>query len=413
MDIIYTHNTVSTYKITQYNKSNIVHQFQSAAMAGMFSKVIWVWPRWDRVNHVNEARDLFEINVGWLMVDTLIPKMKRRTFCFCYHSLSTNKRTDKSVKKTEECRRLPTSLERQTDFPEGVVIDRKTCKIEMSFLHEEIREDFAAAVFRKEAENLRENGVILDIDEDFYACAFASRPLLNAGFTEEELNDLNEIIGSIFCPNNVKEEQKADTLLSHLLDEIMTSGCLEKKTVCQQKDVSIQNKYINILQNNSKHLICGKKQRKEGNKEEELKKLLKTIVSWNRRRITAIKQVGFCLTTSKLRGLDMTKATEFHVCMGANTPNRTLVIEHNTTISEINRRTMGLKTIFEAMKPRLLPIMVTLCRSSRDGYVPREFQNKIEGDIIESLESLSPLQLHYDDELLGGREGWYKSRGLS
>lgn len=385
----------------------------SAAMAGMFSKVIWVWPRWDQVNHEDKARDLSEINVGWLMVDTLIPKMKRRTFCFCHHSLSTNKNTDRSVNKTEECRRLPTSLERQADFPEGVVIDRKTCKIEMSFLHEEISEDLAADVFRKEAENFRENGVILDIDEDFYACTFASRPLLNAGFTEEELDDLNEITGSIFCPNNVKEEQEADTLLSQMLDEVMTSGCLEKKTECQQKDVSIQNKYFNILQRNSKHLVCGKKQRKEGNKEEQLRKLVKTMVSWNPRKVTAIKQVGFCLTTSKSRGLDMTKAAEFHVCMGANTPNRTLVIEHNTTLPEINKRTLGLKEIFEAMKPRLLPTMVTLCRSSRDGYVPREFQNKIESDIIESLESLSPLKLHYDDELLGGRKGWYESRVLS
>lgn len=253
----------------------------------------------------------------------------------------------------------------------------------------------------------------MDIDEDFYACTFASRPLLNAGFTEEELDDLNEITGSIFCPNNVKEEQEADTLLSQLLDEVMTYGCLEKKTECQQKDVSIQNKYFNILQRNSKHLVCGKKQRKEGNKEEQLRKLVKTMVSWNPRKVTAIKQVGFCLTTSKSRGLDMTKAAEFHVCMGANTPNRTLVIEHNTTIPEINKRTLGLKEIFEAMKPRLLPTMVTLCRSSRDGYVPREFQNKIESDIIESLESLSPLKLHFDDELLGGKKGWYESRGLS
>lgn len=127
---------------------------------------------------MDKARDLFKINVGWLMVDTLIPKMKRRTFCFCYHSLNTNKRTGSSVKKPEECRRLPTSLESQTDdFPEGVVIDRETCKIEMSFLHEEISEDFAADVFRKEAENFKENGVILDIDEDFYACTFASRPV--------------------------------------------------------------------------------------------------------------------------------------------------------------------------------------------------------------------------------------------
>lgn len=52
------------------------------------------------------------------------------------------------------------------------MIDRKMCKIEMLFLYEEISEDLVVDVFRKEVENFRENGVILDIDEDFYVCIF-------------------------------------------------------------------------------------------------------------------------------------------------------------------------------------------------------------------------------------------------
>lgn len=86
------------------------------------------------------------------------------------------------------------------------MIDRKMCKIEMLFLYEEISEDLVVDVFRKEVENFRENGVILDIDEDFYVCIFVLRFLLNVGFIEEEFDDLNEIIGSIFCLNDVKEE---------------------------------------------------------------------------------------------------------------------------------------------------------------------------------------------------------------
>lgn len=76
----------------------------------------------------------------------------------------------------------------------------------MLFLYEEISEDLVVDVFRKEVENFRVNGVILDIDEDFYVCIFVLWFLLNVGFIEEEFDDLNEIIGSIFCLNNVKEE---------------------------------------------------------------------------------------------------------------------------------------------------------------------------------------------------------------
>lgn len=76
----------------------------------------------------------------------------------------------------------------------------------MLFLYEEISEDLVVDVFRKVVENFRENGVILDIDEDFYVCIFVLWFLLNVGFIEEEFDDLNEIIGSIFCLNNVKEE---------------------------------------------------------------------------------------------------------------------------------------------------------------------------------------------------------------
>lgn len=76
----------------------------------------------------------------------------------------------------------------------------------MLFLYEEISEDLVVDVFRKEVENFREIGVILDIDEDFYVCIFVLWFLLNVGFIEEEFDDLNEIIGSIFCLNDVKEE---------------------------------------------------------------------------------------------------------------------------------------------------------------------------------------------------------------
>ncbi|XP_056017898.1 uncharacterized protein LOC125670314 isoform X2 [Ostrea edulis] len=384
----------------------------SAAMSGMFSKVVWVWPRWDRENHESETHDIVQISIGWLMVDTSIPKMKRKTFCLCYHRWKTSIGSKK--KEDINCRRLPTSLENEDDFPEGVEIDFKTCKSETKFMFEEIREDLAADIFWRNGNEYRENGVILDIDEDFFGCTYASQTLLDAGITEEEFRSINEILGRIFCPNNAKEELVTDNILTKFLDDIISSRCFGqdvKGDACQKKEDSIYEKFIQTLHEDNENLLCRNILKQDWNKK-ELMLLLRSMMERNLAQIMAIKHVGFCSTTSNLRGLEMTKSSEFNICVGANTPNRSLVIEHHTNSYEIKQRAKVLKEIFEALKPNLQPSMITLCRSSRDGYVPRELQNQIEGNIIESLKSLSPTKLNYDTELLGGKDGWLKSRGF-
>ncbi|XP_061191206.1 UPF0489 protein C5orf22 homolog [Saccostrea echinata] len=387
----------------------------SAVLSGMFSKVVWVWPRWDQENHENSSHDVYLAKIGWLMVDTSIPKMKRKALCVCYQSLNSNRTSTKSDKKVD-CRRLPTSLEDDDDFDEGVEIDPKTCRTEITFSYEEVREDLAADIFRREANKYKENGVILDIDEDFFACTYASRPLLNAGLTEKELESINDIVSGTFCPNNAKEETEADRVLTELLDDIMSSGCFGKEIqgggACQNKEASIRDKCLHILNNKKEHLMCDKSFYKGWNKEKQLKMLVHLIMGMAKAQILAIKYVGFCFTTIKSRGLDVTKSSEFYLCMGANSPNNSMVIEHTTTLLEINQRTEDLQDIFAALKPRLVPSMITLCRSSRDGYVPRELQNHIENSIIKSLASSFPTKLNYDVELLGGKDGWLKSRNI-
>ncbi|XP_056022127.1 UPF0489 protein C5orf22 homolog [Ostrea edulis] len=388
----------------------------SAAMSGIFSKVVWVWPRWDQKNHESESREVVQISIGWLMVDTAIPKIKRKTFCLCYHRVNDIQKTSSGSKKREDvnCRRLPTALENEDDFPEGVKIDFKTCKSKKTFIYEEIREDLAPDIFRRKGNEYRENGVILDIDEDFFGCTYASQIMLDAGITEEEFRYINEILGRIFCPNNAKEETATDNILMKVLDDIILSDCFAqdvKGDDCQKKEVSIYEKYIQTLNKDNENLLCRNTFKQDWNKK-ELVLLLQSIMKKSLTQIMAIKHVGFCSTTSTARGLDMTKSSEFNICIGANTPNRSMIIEHHTNLYEIRQRTMVLEEIFETLKPSLLPSMITLCRSSRDGYVPRELQNLIEGNIIESFKSLSPTKLNYDTELLGGREGWLKSRGF-
>jgi hypothetical protein len=409
-------NTISSNNPRVSNLASVqTFHFQSAAMSGMFSKVVWVWPRWDQENHENVSRGVVQLSIGWLMVDTTIPKMKRKAFCLCYHKLGPTQKKSSKEKGHTDCQRLPTALENEEDFPEGVQIDSKTCKLETKFIYEEIREDKAADIFREEGHKYRENGVILDIDEDFFGCTYASRTLLDAGITEEEFDSLNEVLGRIFCPRNAKEEIATDKILTKLLDDIISSGCFgqnKNEGACKEKEDAIYQKYIQILYTDYANLLCKNTFRQEWNKKELMLLLLQSVMKRNQTQIKSIKKVGFCSTTSKSRGLAMTTSSEFNICTGANTPNRTMVIEHHTNLDEIQQRTKILVDIFEALRPGLLPSMITLCRSSRDGYVPRELQNQIESNIVDSLKSMSPTTLNYDSELLGGRDGWFKSRGF-
>jgi hypothetical protein len=324
--------------------------------------------------------------------------------------------SNKSKRNLEvpNCWQLPAPPANDFGIPESIEIDFHRCKSEKTISFEEVREDLAADIFMQNGDKYKDNEVVLDIDEDFFGCTYASQIMFDAGITDDEIQSINKIIGHLFCPYNAKEEIATDNILIKFLDDIVSSGYVGhvmKESVCREKENSIFDKYMQILQNDHKHLLCRNTSKQEWNKKTFML-LLHSIMEKKLTQITAIKHVGFCSKKSKSHGIDITKSSEFSICIGANTPNRSIILEYHTNFYEIKQRTKILEDIFRTLKRRLLPSMITLSRSSRSGCAPRELQNLIEGNIIDSLKALSPIKLNYDTELLGGREGWLKFRGF-
>ena len=106
-----------------------------------------------------------------------------------------------------------------------------------------------------------------------------------------------------------------------------------------------------------------------------------------------------------------TGSSNFTICHGATGPDNSLITQHIPTRREIEQQTLKLQKILTLL-PK--PKHVTVCRSFRDGYVPKDFFPQIERNILSSIKKVFPNfnSVHYDSHLLGGPQGWEAFRGV-
>jgi hypothetical protein len=60
--------------------------------------------------------------------------------------------------------------------------------------------------------------IILDIDEDFYGCVYASQPLLDVGMREVVLEHINMYLSQLVCPKSLTQEKYADNVFVTALE---------------------------------------------------------------------------------------------------------------------------------------------------------------------------------------------------
>lgn len=365
---------------------------QSAAITGLIGKIVWVWPTWDKVNHENFTMDM-KVEIG-------TTKESFRTFCMC----SWN----------ETCQKMCYGVLNEyvdNEYIDMFEIESKFCNIKRVITYEEIREDEAVEKLSQSLSYLGKQGTILDIDEDYYGCSYAIRPLLEAGLTEERVTVIDELIDELFCPKDAAEEFLTDRLLVGFLNEILKLRCTRGIKGATGHDC-LNEIFIltlterlkkKIFQNNS-NLLCSDKGGKHMQKM-TMKHLIKQFALLNNTQNKALQYVGFCFSSSPFT-FNLSTDVSFRTCHGSNTPNASVVIEHNTNMSDITKRTKSLQRILSVVK-RANPTVVTLCRSMRDGYTPRQFFSKIENDVIDSVRNVfGKTNIVYDTDLLGGRKGW-------
>ncbi|XP_052780853.1 uncharacterized protein LOC128217624 [Mya arenaria] len=384
---------------------------QASAMANFINRLIWVWPDWDLTNH-DADYTMGTLSLGTVNIKKVNARRNSKSrdrvasqfspFCMCM-----NNGTDVECWSLFDVERGNMSRERGE-----YKLRSDLCVIKKLLIFEELHESKAVAFFKNPKWSGRNESIVLDIDEDFYGCTYAVEPLLNTNFSLERLRRLNGIIVDFLCPLNASHEKASDIFLVDLVSSVRNNrACtinqeLKNSSACKE---ILDLKIIDHFSNKLRLLILSKSittcQSKGTGVNQFIKDLVIFLAKMRIKQLRALQSVGFCASTSP-RTLNKDNRV-FVVCSGANTPEESMVLVHRPTEKEITRRTIFLRSILRNIMKKS-PGFVTIARSVRDGYTPRENFERIERDVLTALNTTSSrrLNIYYDKELLGGKPGW-------
>ena len=370
--------------------------FQSAMMAGLITRIIWVWPEWDRENH-KEDYAMSTVKLGWTQVNTTDSPHREVMFCMC--------------QKTEdnfEC------IYPKGNDEEGIVevfIEPEDCHIKKVALVEEIHEQKAITFLKKRDWLSESENVMLDIDEDFFGCSYVIKPLLDTNISMDTVKAIDENLRVIVCPKTTTHEEETNRIILKVVSLIRqqklcsfrrTPNCL--KTIgSTSKAAKFLTKLLTEAHESNKTNFCFYRG-KRVNYPYYANLFVKGLSELTTEQLKLIYEIGFCSTTTP-KTLRVFGEPEFGLCYGANTPLESAVTEFNPTVDDITERTEILGNLFTQLM-NYSPRFVTLCRSVRDGYTPRKHFTRIENDTLTTLsDAFGSIKLHYDKDLLGGKKG--------
>lgn len=370
-------------------------------MTGLFNRIIWVWPDWDKENHDETVEYAMNtVGLGWVSVGQ--GALKSRAFCMC------------------EMNETGTQCSSMTDVGHGETsnegdffqVPEEDCTIIRTLIVEEIHESSALINFGKTDWLTKNEPVVLDMDEDFFGCTYAIWPILNSSLSISRVNQIDEILNANLCPRDSNQDLQSDSFLMRMLSFIRkqkdceNDNKLEGPPSCTEVTNTDPYKYfdklLNDLVSNETITLCSKTKPKHF-----LRDLIPLFNRLRVQQVRAFQTTGFCANTSPKSRPTSRDERKFGTCYGANTPEETAVIEHIPSKADIGRRAVVLKGILKKLSTRK-PGIVTVARSVRDGYTPRNHFAQIERYVLTALNSSMgrPLHVHYDEDLLGGKRGF-------
>uniref|UniRef100_A0A0B6Y6V4 Uncharacterized protein n=1 Tax=Arion vulgaris TaxID=1028688 RepID=A0A0B6Y6V4_9EUPU len=401
------------YNMMQRNDMFIV----TAALTGLIDHVIWVWPSWDTTNHDAENNHLI-INVEMGFIEIRIQEQINRhkmDLCACWRIQGID--NDENVDASWECHRRNFS---EIEAENGPDIERSQCQIHSKGMIEIMGEMVAAAELRKLKISDLNSGFILDIDEDFYGCWSDTFALQEAGIEKKDITLISDLITDLLFGLTAHEEHLANEFYSsllHLVVKLKSHSC-EIKGLEQSKkkncltNVEVSNYFIEniptiikFLQENGGDAVLRLPDPKHCGL--YLQSLLLFFQNFSIKQLKVLADLGICFIVSP-SSLYFQNVEKFHVCQGSNSPNNTVVTFHLPTELEIATRTVSLGKILSSLYKR--PSLVTVCRSVRDGYTPKQFFSVIESNVLQSVAStfrgVQFENIYFDTNLLGGKSGW-------
>ena len=368
---------------------------QAAIMTGLINRVIHVWPSWSR-NVYKKSYTFKKIGLGSAEV-----KKNEEVFCECVQRAGMY----------EHCMFMNyTKLALYNKDPE-TRIKAHLCDFHAEYEFEALDEDKAASLGKRGNWVDKNENIILDIDEDFFGVesVFSTMFAQNKLSYKKHMKQMANISSNIFCPDDCDQEQEIDKFLVEVIDMILSSGHWSQPNYCflpsDTKRV-IRTKFITLIENNL--YFCRKSVKTLLSLWD---KFLQFFLNVTKEQLVIMKEIGFCLETGpKTLGFydpdDDIKA--FMPCVGRNVPGDTMVSLYSPDSQDIQFYTDKLYNILNSLGG-VAPKLVTIGRSMRDGFTPRDYFHQIEENIILTLRNTWPnvrFRLHYDENLLGGEKGW-------
>jgi hypothetical protein len=380
---------------------NITFYLQAAAMSGLFKKVIWVWPSWDEESH-DEDDTSHKFGGGITVFD--INDDNQQVFCECQY--------DKDGKTKKDCQFVNRTMFSEDPDYDGSDIEPKYCDIKKNIIFQQIVDYHALnkLILGKLVQN--DESLLLDIDEDYFGCVLRGHSLVDAGIPWNVVEEIDDIMGEVFCPRLTAQEDIANRFMQVVL-ALVIKHCKssEKASVSCVTPGDPKSKQFSMDINRvvkgyvDKGIFCDMSKRE---RQRRLEMMIEQFIHLTVPQIRACVGLGFCMETSP-RSYN---ANGFELCHGANEPNTTIVTQHLPGENELLLRLKRVRRMLRAGSYPT-PAMVTLCRSVRDGYTSIKYFEEIEKRVIESIHNSRKdvtFNVIYDINLLGGVKGWHSRR---
>lgn len=349
-------------------------------MSQMLQRVVWIHPFWKTEEELYRSKRL---NVGRAMYEG------QDYVCEC----------EKAREAPEFCNIEVNGRVAQVPY--------RQCALHHTVKREAIRDVYARTRLPVEKSWLSGNNVVLAIDEDFFGVRSPARQLLDSGMSWPDVTGVSKAVRQLICPKLPSHERMADRWFYGLVDAMRTK-CLsdkDRKPWCSDGEAATRKFFHSFKSDLTFSKIFCSRAGKAGYQPAfvELWAILRRLTA---NQLLELQHVGVCLAQSM-----RTAATPpFQLCIGHNTPNDSAVSEHYPSAAELAQQYERLRTILVALPTR--PRLITLARSSRDGYVPRDIQAEIERNVIQILSDVYKLKeedIVYDEFLLNGRQGdWFR-----
>lgn len=377
-------------------------------MSGLVSRFIWIWPTWDSDRASKSSpHERQMVELGWFWVDAA---GTTSDYCWCGSIIVDNAGT--------MMRRCAYNNE-TTD--EEVTMSPERCHVKTAYTSEYVSTEHVVDKMTSSPDWIAADdvaGVIVDVDEDFFGCESPSDQL--AGYLGNGLSSwlnvelINGALSAFLCPRTANDESAADRLTRRLIELVVTVCGRRSTEQCGPPafDAVITSAFVG-----RPSMFCGTTAARV---KLSWSALAETLVRVPVAHLRRLLNIGFCLNTAPRThnfGQEP-NVGDFVVCYGANEPNSTLVYHHSPSVDDLDTQMRS----FDRLVAELLrqteatmagderrAVLVTVCRSVRDGYTPRSLAARIEHGILSALRRQrrsGTMTIIYDKDLLAGRAGW-------